>query len=175
MVEVLFMNCRRAQRWLSKQLDGALDARRARSLAEHVEACPTCRAFREQCLLLRTMAREAAPAPDLSAEAMWAEVRRRIYGESATVAEDFGWKWNVWIPVAAAAILFVTVFGGAVALWRAQKPLPGSALASCAQVEWVETGLSGATPMVYRDEETGWVVIWVVEANGSGEKEHADT
>ncbi len=29
-------------------------------------------------------------------------------------------------------------------------------------VEWVETELAGATPMVYQDTETGWTVIWVL-------------
>lgn len=175
MVEVLFMNCRRSQRWLSEELDGALKARRARALAEHLKTCPACRAFQERCLLLRSLTREAVPAPKLSAEAMWAEVRRRIHAESATVAEDLRWKWNVWIPVAAAASLFAMVFCGAVALWRAWESWSGATPMRRAQVEWVETSLPGATPMVYQDEETGWVVIWVVEANGFGEKDHADS
>lgn len=169
------MNCWRAQRWLSEELDGALKSRRARALAEHLERCPACRAFRERCLLLRSMAREAVPAPNLSAEAMWAEVRRAIRAESIVAAKDLRWRWSAWIPIAAVTTLLALVFSGAVALWRARELWSEATAMNRTQVEWVETGLPGATPMVYHDEGTGWVVIWVVEANGSGEKDHADT
>ena len=42
------------------------------------------------------------------------------------------------------------------------------------RVEWVETGLPGASPMVYEDIESGLVIIWVVEANHK-EPPHAGT
>jgi len=43
---------------------------------------------------------------------------------------------------------------------------PVLAHAPASAVEWVETGLPKASTMVYEDQESGMVVIWVVEQNG---------
>ena len=39
------MRCGRAQRWISAQLDGELDAKRIRRVQAHLVSCEPCRAF----------------------------------------------------------------------------------------------------------------------------------
>jgi anti-sigma factor RsiW len=55
-------NCRKYRRWLSLELDGALDAPRAGALEHHLEGCPACRAERRLWLGIRDLMREEEAA-----------------------------------------------------------------------------------------------------------------
>jgi hypothetical protein len=56
-----------AERWVSEDLDDALDARRRSDLERHLAACPRCRAFETRARRVRelTRLRPADPVPDL--------------------------------------------------------------------------------------------------------------
>lgn len=159
------MKCTKARAWMSRELDDALDERRIERLNEHLAVCADCRDIREKWLKLRVAWRNQQPTEIPSDEAMWADVRRAMRStERAVMRESTGW-WTAWgLPRVLAA---VTVFGvllaaGLYNVWR-QQPIQATTMVTV--VEYVETELPNAAPMVYQDNETGWTVIWVVEAN----------
>ena len=63
-------------------------------------------------------------------------------------------------------LLAVAAAGWGPRPFRAGRALPVIARAQASVVEWVETGLPKASTMVYEDQESGMVVIWIVEQNG---------
>ncbi|MBW7909264.1 MAG: hypothetical protein H3C50_10185 [Kiritimatiellae bacterium] len=111
----------------------------------------------------------AQPVPAPTPEAMWNDVRRaiRVAQAEPAVAVGAGGRWN-W-AVAALAVLFmvgVGLFG--VRIWLAP-----SAEAAMPRVEWVEAELPGSSAMVYEDEASGAVVIWLMtpDEGPSGEEQ----
>ncbi len=193
------MNCRRAEQWLSMAMDGELPPKQEALLREHLAGCASCRALQEEWASL-SRALKSGPAPEAqTAEAAWADVRRAIRLQQPQEREQempiWGWRLR-W----AVALLAVLLLGGALLLVVRQKPMgagemagatpggaggprptsetvPSSGRATASgraatEVEWVETSLPGATPMVYEDKESGFTVIWIVEANHNG-KSHA--
>ncbi len=168
------MNCRKAQQWISLELDGELAPHDAAALAMHLAACPACRQVREQWRAVGEQLR-TRPVPQVQTpESAWADVRRsiRLGGDTGRLAESLhvfglGLRW---------AGVILAVFGLGASLFIALHGNPKSsaqlAKAGSTEVEWVETGLPDATPMVYEDAESGMTVIWVVE-NGLKEKGHA--
>jgi anti-sigma factor RsiW len=112
------MNCHKAERLISDDLDGALPAKALRRLTAHLAACPACRRYKEQLELVQAGAAARAEAPfapgyldDLSAR-----LRRRLEalgaGERPPHRVSRGWRW-VWLAVpvaAAAAFIFLQVF-----------------------------------------------------------------
>lgn len=160
------MNCLRASRCLSLALDGALTPRRQARLAEHLAGCAGCRAleqaWREQgCLLRRNTAAEA-PTP----EAAWMDVQRALRAARITPAADARGPWAGWLwqPAAALAALVLVVLALSIA-----RPQPARVLATAprapARVEYVETSLPGASPVVFEDADAGLTVIWVMTAD----------
>lgn len=161
---------------LSRGLDGELDARERAELDALLASDPVLRKleteWRHYAELLR---QEPAPAPAAD-EAAWADVRRAIR-LADTPSDDkrravFGWRLG-W----AAAMLTVALVGfGVVGVWRPNRPGIPVALASpetrAVQVEFVESELPGAQPLVFEDAETGWTVVWVagLEEGAEGAK-----
>jgi predicted anti-sigma-YlaC factor YlaD len=172
------MNCKKAQKWMSLEFDDALGERRQELLNAHLAACAQCRAVRQQWLQLRTACRTRTPDQAIPAERMWQDVRRAIRDKSArsheepvSLREFLSHRRPV---LAVAAIALVLAAGLTAYVWRTTPAGMRTDLAPMAVVEFVETELPGAAPMVYQDAETGWTVIWVVEANGK-ENRHAGT
>jgi len=168
------MNCKTAQKWISLKHDGELSPRRQTILEAHLAQCPACREAEAAYKALSCEFTEMDIPQAQTPEAAWADVRRRIRAESEQPAEAA--EGAVWGGRLAWAAMTIAVLGVCAFVWMLMKPLPqGPAVAAAepaTQVEWVETDLRGATPMVFEDAETGLVVIWVVEANGE-EKDHA--
>jgi hypothetical protein len=54
-----------------------------------------------------------------------------------------------------AAVCAVLWYGGR----NESVPMPATA-----QVDWVETGLPGSSPMVMQDEDSGLAVVWLLPA-----------
>lgn len=159
------MNCQKARKWISLDLDGELSARRAARLHEHLDKCPACFKAREDWVAVGARLR-GRPVPGLkSADAAWADVRRAIRQEQEERYEaEESWVAGATLRWAAAALV-VMVLGAGLFLGGRKGGL-GEVRAGGTQVEFVETGLPDAMPMVYEDSESGWTVIWVVEANG---------
>jgi hypothetical protein len=77
------MRCEVAERELSARIDGEHRPGTEATLAEHLESCPSCRAFEARATRLRELVRvsPAAPVPDL-VPAIMAEVRREAAGDA---------------------------------------------------------------------------------------------
>jgi anti-sigma factor RsiW len=160
------VNCARAEKWLSRMIDGELAPGRTRRLERHLEHCPACRERREQwqrtAFLLRGRPIPAAPPFAVA----WAEVRQALGdapGRAAAAPVSIFGSRLVW-----AAVTLAMVMLGLTVLWRGRFPAGAVARPGAvpgAVVEWVETELPGATPMVYQDPETGCTVIWIVTAD----------
>ena len=159
------MNCEKARKWISLEMDGELSPRHAARLQAHLDRCPDCFKVREAWASVGARMRDRRIPVAKSPEAAWADVRRAIRSdqEERFEAEE---TWVIGAPLRwAAAALLIMILGSGVFL-SLQKGGVGVARAGGTQVEFVETGLPDATPMVYEDSESGWTVIWVVEANG---------
>lgn len=159
------MNCEKAQKWISLEMDGELSPRRAARLHAHLEMCPACLKIRDEWASVGVRMRERQIPVSQSPEAAWADVRRAIRkDEEERFEAEESWVIGATLRWAAAALL-VMILGSGVFL-TLQKDTVGMVSTGGTDVEFVETGLPDATPMVYEDSESGWTVIWVVEANG---------
>ena len=148
------------EEWLSRDLDGELDAatraRLERALAEDPDLAARAESWRRIGRELRELPVPGRPTP----EAMWQDVRRAIRVAESDERDQrsvFGWRM-IW---AAAAV--VLLLGVPVGIRLAGRPGVRVAAASvpAVQVEYVETDLPGASTLVYQDEETGCALVWV--------------
>ncbi len=164
------MNCLKAEKWLSQKLDGELSLSRVEQLGRHLETCERCRSLDRVWSGIAIEPAETAP----SAEQMWQDVQRDIrIAPSGRNKSAFLAGWQPAWSFAAVAVLMVAVLAGLLF-----NPFQNSSNLATAfpgnNVEFLETGLPGASSVVYVDEDTGWTVIWVVEAdteennNGAG-------
>lgn len=165
------MNCRSAQPLLLAENDGVLTPAQHAELAAHVASCAACRAMRADLSAalerFRSEAR-ATPLPDIDAE--WRAVQAKINatgGAATPRREKRRLAPIVWIsaPLAAAAAVALTLFVG--------RPVPSRELANlagdefAARADFVEVADPGATPIVYSDKESGWLVIWAESADAA--------
>jgi predicted anti-sigma-YlaC factor YlaD len=159
------MNCEKAQKWISLEMDGELSPRRTVRLRAHLDQCRDCFKTREGWASVGARMRDRQVPALKSPEAAWADVRRAIRNDQEERFEEES-AWDIGAPLRwAAAALLVMIVGSGLFL-SLQKGPAEVARAGGTEVEFVETGLPDATPMVYEDSESGWTVIWVVEANG---------
>lgn len=103
------MNCRKAEKWLLRSVDGRLDGRAAALLAGHLESCPSCRKaereYRRMFDLLRD-GRGAAPLPRF-----WERLEPRLREETELVPLLFWERWSLRaIPVFLALVALVGGF-----------------------------------------------------------------
>jgi len=159
------MNCEKAQKWISLGMDGELSPRRAARLHEHLEACSMCRRALHVWASVGVQMRERHVPVMRTPEAVWADVQRAIRHDREE-REETKEAWVLGAPLRwAATTLLIMILGSGLFL-TFQKSPAGMAQAGATGVEFVETGLPDAAPMVYEDAESGWTVIWIVEANG---------
>ena len=158
------MKCNQAEEWLSSSLDGELPADQRQALDEHLAACPHCRALQQEWVSFATFMRGQRIPPAQTPEAAWADVQRaiRLQGEqrAGEAIGVFGWRLQWAAAMIVAVLLGISVLG----LWRVNHASPGTMQAadeSATEVEFVETDVPGASPMVYQDADSGCTVIWV--------------
>ena len=171
------MNCDQAELWMSRALDGELSRDQEGILNEHLERCPACRQVREQWLVSTRLMREHQVTVPQTPEAAWADVQRtiRLQGaaRSAKIPLVFGWKLQ-W---AAVMLVFVVMGLGWFLMKRApttQTAAAGARPAETTVVEMVESGLPGASTVVYEDNDSGMMVIWLLPSEEK-EKKHVDS
>jgi predicted anti-sigma-YlaC factor YlaD len=167
------MNCEKTRKWISLDLDGELSPRRAARLHAHLDGCPICRRARNEWVSVGVQMRERRMPAMQTPEAAWADVRRAIHNAQ----EERGETEKAWVlgaPLRWAVTMLLSMILGAGLFMTFQKSPAGMTRAGAMQVEFVETGLPNATPMVYEDAKSGWTIIWIVEANGK-EGGHAGT
>jgi predicted anti-sigma-YlaC factor YlaD len=163
------MNCEKAQKWLSIEMDDKLLPRRAARLHAHLNACSICRRVRNEWESIGVQMRKRHAPVMQTPEAAWADVRRAIRHDREK-REETAWVFGAPLRWTTTTLL-IMILGSGLFLTFQQSPV-GMARAGATQVEFVETGLPDATPMVYEDAKSGWTVIWILEANDK-EKGHA--
>ena len=158
------MNCEKARKWINLERDGELAPHRAARLHEHLDTCSICRKTRDVWASVGVHLRERHVPAMQTPEAAWTNVQRSIRKDREEREETeevrvLGAPLR-WVT----AMLLIMILGSSLFL-TFQKSPAGMARGDATGVEFIETGLPDATPMVYQDAESGWTVIWIVEAN----------
>lgn len=164
------MNQKNIDKLLSGALDGALTPGQRAQVEPWLAAHPEAVVQQETWARVGDLLREPVDLPDPEVE--WQAIRRTIRhqtpapdGASAD-APVFSWRM-AW----AAAMLGVVSLGlyliaglqlhQGTLITHGQSGVP-------AEVEWAESGVPGATMMIFADQETGMTVIWMdVEQTGN--------
>lgn len=159
------MNCREAEKLLLAERDGVLSPAQHAALGEHTAACPACHALQADLTAAMTALRTDAdrlPIPDADEE--WRLLQVEIRAQQRRQSVRGGTAVIKWFgtPLAAAAALAFAFYVG-----RATAPRPAAefAVPEMARAEFVEVADTSATPIVFRDEESGWLVVWAAEEN----------
>lgn len=162
------MNCRSAQPLLLVERDGVLTTARHAELASHLAACASCRQFRADLAGALDAVRadvRAVPLPDIDAE--WRAVQAKINnGASAPASRPAKRRLApvVWFgaPLAAAAAVALAFFVNR----PMSPPLPTTANGGeiAAHADYVEVADPNASPIIYIDKESGWLVVWAESA-----------
>jgi anti-sigma factor RsiW len=99
------MNCKKAEKWMLKSLDGRLESRAEALLSKHLEACPSCRKaqaeYRSMLSLLR-QAPDTAPLPRF-----WERLEPRLREETELVPLLFWERWSLRAIPVFLALVFV--------------------------------------------------------------------
>lgn len=178
------MNCRQAESQLLAARDGALAEAAAAELAAHLETCASCRTL--QARLHETFEQwqqetAAVPVPDPQTE--WFAVRRRLRNETAASNGHVSWArlLRLAAPLTAVAAIALIVWSGrppssaplapelastgaepsaASTDFDGSWPEMDEHFAFTAHAEYVETDDADASPFVYVDDESGWLIVW---------------
>lgn len=99
------MRCKKAEQWMSRALDGGLDARSTGLLKDHLAGCPSCRRvqaeYRSLAALLKN-GKEFAPAPRF-----WERLEPRLREERKIVPLLVYERWCLRaVPVFLALVVF---------------------------------------------------------------------
>ena len=153
------MNCRSAQRLLSAERDGALEANEHAALAGHLAECAGCRRANitvNAAVENWRAATTGAKAPD--AERAWQDINREIrLGRAAEVRSPLV-RWMLPLGAAAALVAIAAVF---TPRWTGEQT-PSIARVETARADFVEVP-NDVSSMVYVDGQSGWLVVWAVD------------
>lgn len=169
------MKCSESQRLISAERDRALAEIERAGLEAHLAACAGCRESRARLAAAADAWRAASAAvPTPEVERAWLDIRRAIRGAANPAggrARSRG-SFVSWAAgsLAAAAAMAVALFVS----WPAQPANPANpasewmAPVEVARAEYVDAG-EGVTPVVYVDDDSGWLVVWTVaDSPGAG-------
>lgn len=154
------MTCRAAESLLFAERDGALSESQRAGLVRHMVACAACRQLHaDLSAAAENWRANTAQVAVPDAEAEWRRLRGRIGGAEVRTSPPRRVAPVVWLvtPLAAAA---------AIALAFLLQSGPAPRAEDTARAEFVEAGAADATTMVYTDRESGWLVVWAVDASG---------
>lgn len=161
------MNCRETELLLQAERDGALTELQCADLERHLGACPVCREFRATLVRIGELVRaDAASVKAPDAEAEWRRLQARLQHEDVPLPRKRRLAPVYWLgaPLAAAAAVALAFF-----VQRQPAPTPvvapetPAAVPLVAAAEYVEVSDRNASPVVYVDKESGWLVVWAVD------------
>lgn len=158
------MNCREAESLVQAEHDGVLPPAQQAALAQHLGTCASCQRFRAELLAALAEMRAEAHAvriPDIDAE--WRAVQSQLEARPAAQRRPrrrvapLLWMAAPLAAAAAVALMLVVHRSG-----PAPTIAPAAAI-EVAQADYVELADPNATPLVYTDQDSGWLVVWAVE------------
>jgi anti-sigma factor RsiW len=137
---------------LSGWLDDSLKPKQMMAVSAAVQSDPELQARADALRAVGAMLREESFEVPVTAERMVQDVRRAIRQKESP--QPSGTPLWVWAGAAACACLVL------VALWI--PSMRGDEVAVFeTKIEYVDSALSGESPMVYTDHDSGWTVIWL--------------
>ncbi len=155
------MNCRQSQHLLSLERDNQLPAESRSALDGHLAGCGDCRQHRDE-LAAAAAAWKTNSArietPDAKGE--WNLLRARLARpDRVTVKRGipaWGWFAGLGLPAALACLALFLVINQPISdavesVQMAQAP---------ARAEYVELGDDSASPVIYVDQQSGWLIVW---------------
>jgi predicted anti-sigma-YlaC factor YlaD len=180
------MHCRAAQSQIFAARDTPLGAAAAEALAAHLASCPACQLLQSQLAAAATAWQESdARVVVPNAETEWHAVRRKLRHLEAKPTPAFAWARLLRIGASLTAVAAITL------LVRSHlEPAAGPTettvtsqtvalnddgpwgdfedhYASTARAEYVETEDEEASPFVYVDDESGWLIVWATDTTGA--------
>lgn len=149
------MNCRASEPLILAERDGVLTSEQHAALTRHLATCPACRQLRDNLAEAMSAVRSDTanvPTPDVEAE--WRAVQAKINAPASSQRTRRRAAPIIWLsaPLAAAAAIALA--------FLATRSIPGSSRDAVAQADFVEVADPAATPIVYADQESGWLVVW---------------
>ncbi len=170
------MNCRDTENLLFAERDGTLTSEQRAVLDRHVAECAGCRQLRDDLAAAAAAWRAntaAVKVPDADTE--WRKLRAQLHGEEVrtparrrlapVILLSENQKRNLfWLgaPLAAAAAVALTLFVQTSPTPPARATTAAAPAAFTARAEYVEVS-DAASPLVYMDKESGWLVVWAVD------------
>lgn len=162
-----------AELLLSRALDGEASVDEQAALELYLSQNPEAADLKTAWESISVLLNEESDSVDCpSVEDAWQDIAGRIEVEEQGSEENVAVsntptvipfpRW-VWGGAAAAAIVVLASLG---LLNLPQASSEGEQVASSEsliEVEYIDTEIEDATPVVYVDEESGWTVVWVME------------
>lgn len=152
------MNCRQSQHLLSLDRDDRLPAESRTALDAHLAGCADCRRHRDALAASLTSLKAGdarIQTPDAKAE--WLQLSARLDAPAHRPRRTFspGWLTALSAGGALAALALVSTLN------QPAAPPAGPQLAQApARAEFVELGDETATPIIYVDQDSGWLIVW---------------
>ncbi len=159
------MTCLATREWILEVDPEELERHATGEHADHLAACPECRALADEILGADVTLRDTLDSvePALGVEAALVQAREAAATQKATFRRR---RWQVAVPLAAAAL-------GGILLMNRPAPAPGPAFDPATMRAARELGLVGARPLVNAEshqrvavlptENPNITVIWFME------------
>lgn len=140
---------------LSGWIDDGLTPKQMKIVSRAVHSDPELQARADALRSIGISLHKEPPALPITAECMAQNVRREIRLNDTRPSASIP-QWVRATVISAACLLILTIV----------VPQINGVHAAVAQtqVEFVDSTLSGVSPMVYTDFESGWTVIWLDDA-----------
>lgn len=139
---------------LSAWIDESLNPNKMRTVGDAVKSDPDLQARADALRAVGAALREESIAVPVSAERMVSDVQREIRLQDSPQSQSF--RSPVWVRAAAAACACLVL----AALLIPAITGKGSSVVQT-EIESVDSGLSGASTMVYTDHDSGWTIVWL--------------
>lgn len=157
------MNCRQAQHLLSRERDALLGPAERVALDAHLAECAGCRRIQSDLAAAAAAWRSAdasVATPDPKAESLLlsATLDRQSRPSSRRTWRTPDHKWiTIWSTGVMAAAIALTLIINRHPFRDGDDTV---AAVVSARADYVELGDETATPVVYVDEDSGWLIVW---------------
>lgn len=156
------MNCRQSLHLLSAERDASLSSGQRAALDAHLEQCTDCR--QQQAALtavIETLRTNDAQVEVPDAKAAWLQLRADLNTSRRTASAPRrrfrpGWLTVLGLPAALACIALAFILSHT----PPDQPSASQVAQLPARAEYLELGDDAAIPVIYVDQQSGWLIVW---------------